>query len=65
MISDVIDNGGRRMGFERRQFTYNEHIPERRSGRDRRSRIDRRASAGVKCENERRAVFMGNFVLND
>ena len=36
------DNGGRRLGIERRQFLYNGHIPERRSGKDRRSGNDRR-----------------------
>ena len=36
------DNGGRRLGIERRQFSYNGHIPERRSDKDRRSGNDRR-----------------------
>ena len=36
------DNGGRRSGIERRQFLYNGHIPEQRSGKDRRSGNDRR-----------------------
>ena len=36
------DNGGRRLGIERRQFLYNGHIPERRSGKERRSELDRR-----------------------
>ncbi|HSO18292.1 MAG TPA: hypothetical protein VLT88_02475 [Desulfosarcina sp.] len=26
------DNGGRRLGDDRRLYTYNGHIPERRSG---------------------------------
>ena len=38
----VSDNGGRRSGIERRQFSYNGHIPERRSGKERRSGNDRR-----------------------
>jgi hypothetical protein len=38
----ITDNGGRRSGIERRQFSYSEHIPERRSGEYRRSGIDRR-----------------------
>ena len=42
-MSDIShDNGGRRSGIERRQFSYDKHIPERRSGRDRRSGFDRR-----------------------
>jgi len=36
------DNGGRRLGIERRQFSYTQHISERRSGKDRRSGNDRR-----------------------
>jgi len=36
------DNGGRRVEIDRRQFSYDFHIPEHRSGKDRRSRIDRR-----------------------
>ena len=36
------DNEGRRLGVDRRQFSYTNHIPDRRSGKDRRSRFDRR-----------------------
>ena len=36
------DNGGKRSGLGRRQFSYDMHIPERRSGKDRRSGFDRR-----------------------
>ncbi len=36
------DNGDRRSGVDRRQFSYDFHIPERRSGKERRNRIDRR-----------------------
>ena len=38
------DNGGRRSGFERREFSYTFYSPERRSGKDRRSGRDRRKS---------------------
>jgi hypothetical protein len=38
----LLDNSGRRMGIERRQFSYTAHIPERRSGKDGRSVNDRR-----------------------
>ena len=38
----INDNGGRRSGTDRRQFEYLLHIPERRSGKDRRIRTDRR-----------------------
>ena len=36
------DNDGRRSGIDRRQFSYDFHIPEHRSGKDRRSELDRR-----------------------
>jgi len=36
------DNGGRRLGLERRQFSYAFHFPECRSDKDRRSGHDRR-----------------------
>jgi len=42
MKNVLFDNGGRRSGTERRQFSYKLHIPERRSGKDRRSELDRR-----------------------
>ena len=38
----LIDNGGRRSGFERRQFSYTNHIPERRNIQERRMLPDRR-----------------------
>lgn len=37
-----IDNGGRRMEPDRRLFSYNGYLPERRSGDERRSGLDRR-----------------------
>lgn len=42
MKQALPDNGGRRSGFDRREFLYDVHIPERRSGKDRRSGLDRR-----------------------
>jgi len=42
MASFIRDNGGKRLGLDRRQFSYDKHIPECRSGNDRRSRLDRR-----------------------
>jgi hypothetical protein len=38
------DNGGRRKKSDRRQFSYTFHIPERRTGLDRRDGDDRRKS---------------------
>lgn len=37
-----IDNGGRRLGDDRRLYSYNDYLPERRSGGDRRNGGDRR-----------------------
>jgi len=35
--TSVPRNGDKRLGIERRRFFYDAHIPERRSGEDRRS----------------------------
>lgn len=40
----LIDNGGRRLGIERREFAYSHYCPERRSGVDRRILPDRRVA---------------------
>ena len=42
MAIALIDNGGRRLGVDRRQFLYTNHIPDRRLGVDRRAGLDRR-----------------------
>ena len=42
MRNILHDNGGRRSGIDRREFSYDQHIPENRSGKDRRSGLDRR-----------------------
>jgi hypothetical protein len=39
----LTDNGGRRLGIDRRQFSYTNHIPNRRQGHDRRTGLDRRS----------------------
>ena len=36
------DNGGRRAGLDRRQFSYSGYLPERRCEEDRRLQFDRR-----------------------
>jgi len=38
----LVDNGGRRIGFDRREFLYTNHVPERRSNPERRKLPDRR-----------------------
>jgi hypothetical protein len=41
-MSQILPNNGeKRSGIERREFSYDQHIPERRSGKDRRSGFDR------------------------
>jgi len=40
--ANPVDNGGRRLGYERRQFDYSVYFPERRIGRDRRTQPERR-----------------------
>jgi len=55
----LSDNGGTRSGIERRHYTLYIHIPERRSGQDRRCGRDRRTASGpeAKYTRERRAAF--------
>jgi hypothetical protein len=58
------DNGGRRLGLERRKFSYDIHVPERRSNTIRRSSIDRRNGHFSRMnsrrwrDTERRAAFL-------
>jgi len=52
------DNGGRRSGKDRREFTYSDYTPERRSSKDRRSGFDRRIKVLIdKITVERREYF--------
>jgi hypothetical protein len=43
IIWELIDNGGRRSGIDRRYFSYSDHIPERRNIQDRRACEERRS----------------------
>jgi hypothetical protein len=56
-VSMTRDHGGRRLGIERRRFSYVMHIPERRSSLKRRSGFDQRNEIGSQVEKERRAAF--------
>lgn len=38
----ISPTGGRRSGIERREFSFTAHVPERRTGEDRRNSDDRR-----------------------
>ncbi len=44
-LAYMIDNGGRRLGIERRQFDYSHYFPERRVGIDRRVLLERRVDS--------------------
>ena len=46
----LIDNGGRRTGGDRRNYSYSIHLPERRAPNDRRCGKDRRRYPRYKCE---------------
>jgi hypothetical protein len=46
----LIDNGGRRTGGDRRNYSYSIHLPERRDRQDRRCGSDRRRYPRYKCE---------------
>ena len=53
----MADNGGTRLGIDRRKFKYSAYIPERRSGRDRRKGFDRRSSITRRRGAERRSIL--------
>jgi len=45
---NIFDNGGRRSGTERRNYSYSLYIPDRRREKDRREGKDRRKKPRVK-----------------
>ncbi len=54
MAVALIDNGGRRLGVDRRQFSYTDYIPDKRLGDDRRTGLDRRSVLHRRDEIDRR-----------
>jgi len=52
----LIDNGGRRLGVDSREFSYTDHIPDRRTDNERRSDIDRRSGLDRRSGKDRRSV---------
>ena len=46
-----IDNGGRRLGIDRRQFSYSHYYPERRFGDERRCLPERRIEIQAEANN--------------
>jgi hypothetical protein len=51
----LIDNGGRRLGVDSREFSYTDHIPNRRTDNERRSGIDRRSGLERRSGKDRRS----------
>jgi len=54
ITSELIDNGGRRIGLKRREFSYTNHLPNGRSEKDRRSGVDRRSGLERRKDRDRR-----------
>ncbi len=48
---------GRRSGLDRRYFSYDIHLPEKRSGLDKRHVLERRVAKDRRIEPDRRAVI--------
>ena len=55
------DRGGRRSGFRKREFSYDAHIPERRSDAERRSGTDRRETAASQISPQGRREIEGRL----
>jgi len=55
ITSELIDNGGRRIGVKRREFSYTNHLPNGRSEKDRRSGADRRSGLERRQGTDRRS----------
>ena len=60
ITSELIDNGGRRIGVKKREFSYTNHLPNGRSEMDRRSGVDRRSGLERRKDKDRRS---GKIVL--
>jgi hypothetical protein len=55
IVSELIDNGGRRIGVKRREFSYTNHLPNGRSEKDRRNGVDRRSGLERRKDKDRRS----------
>ena len=55
ITSELIDNGGRRIGVKRREFSYTNHLPNGRPEKDRRSGADRRSGLERRQGTDRRS----------
>ena len=54
-IKNVKDNGGRRIGIDRRNFSYTKHIPNGRTQEDRRRGVDSRSGLERRNNTDRRS----------
>ena len=48
----ITDNGNRRFGIDRREFSYTAYLPERRLGKDRRGVFDYRSIQTYKSRSD-------------
>ena len=55
LATEIRDNGGRRSDIDRRQFSYDGYIPERRQRSGRRIGLDRRNGIERRCGTDRRS----------
>ena len=51
----LIDNGGRRTGIKRREFSYTNHLPNGRTKKERRNGVDRRSGLERRKDKNRRS----------
>jgi hypothetical protein len=58
VVFNLTEKGGRRSGIDRRQMSYDGHIPERRGGKDRRGGLNRRSETDRRNGEERRTFVM-------
>ena len=56
LIMTPFDTGGRRIGSDRRTFSYDSYLPERRTGGERRSGSDRRSGEDRRSPEGFRAI---------
>ncbi len=54
MALELIDNGGRRTGIERREFSHTNHVSNERTKKERRSGVDRRSGLERRKDKDRR-----------
>lgn len=48
----LTDNGNRRFGIDRREFSYTAYLPERRSGKDRRGAFEYRCTQTIESKSD-------------